>query len=346
VKPKVKMFLTRSAWGTLLTLFLIFLFHFFAFSDTPAFKGIHAYLMPLWVIFLVNFLFQGLLWLDRRLDRSIPWYFYPRKRLLTELSIAFPSTLVIISLNYFFLHSQSDTNVRLTSHQRFLYIYIILMLVLTAAICIVIAGNFFRNWRTSLLEVEQLKQEKIKTAYQALQNQLNPHFLFNNFNMLLSEIRRDPANAVLITEKLADVYRYVLESKNHETVSLREEAEFIEALIFLSKIRFGANLAIDVQLPSDGLEFRLPPLTLQILIENALKHNIVSADHSLHIRIGVENDYLVVDNNIQLRKSTYSTGLGLENIKRRYSFLTEQKVTVETDDNRFIVKAPLLKVEQ
>ncbi len=346
MKPKVKMFLARSAWGTLLALFLIFLFHFFAFSDTPAFKGIKSYLMPLWVIFLINCLFQGLLWLDRRLDRSMPWYFYPRKRLLTEVSIAFPSTLVIISLNYLFLHSQSDTTVKMISHLRFMYTYIILMLVLTAAICIVIAANFFRNWRTSLLEVEQLKQEKIKTAYQALQNQLNPHFLFNNFNMLLSEIRRDPANAVRITEKLADVYRYVLESKNHETVSLREEAEFVDALIFLHKIRFGLNLAVEVQLPADISEFRLPPLTLQILLENALKHNIVSTGHPLHIRIGIEDNYLVVANNIQLRKSTYSTGLGLENIKMRYSFLTGQKVTVITDDNRFVVKVPLLKVEQ
>jgi LytS/YehU family sensor histidine kinase len=228
-------------------------------------------------------------------------------------------------------------------HQRFLYIYIILMIVLGAAIIIAIANNFFRNWRKSLLQVEELKREKMKSDYQALQNQLNPHFLFNNFNMLLSEIRRDPDNAARITEKLSDVYRHVLESKDHETTSLREEAEFAEAVIFLYKARFGDNLVVECRLAAEAVDYRLPPLTLQILIENALKHNVVSASHPLHIRITAEDDYLVTVNNIQPRKSTYSTGLGLKNIKMRCSFLTGRKVTAAVKDNQFIVKVPLLK---
>jgi two-component system LytT family sensor kinase len=290
--------------------------------------------MPLWIIFLVNFLFHSLLWLDRRLDRSIPWYYYPGKRLITEVAIAFPSILVILSLNYVFLHSVSDHPIETMSHERFLYSYIILIIVFGVALSIIIANNFLRNWRKSLLDVEQLKREKMKSDYQALQNQLNPHFLFNNFNMLLPEIRRDPDNAMRITERLSDVYRYVLESKNHETVSLGEEVEFAEAIIFLYKVRFGDHLVV---------ERRLPPLTLQILIENALKHNVVSAAHPLHIRIAVEDDYLLVLNNIQPRKSTYSTGLGLKNIKMRYSFLTQRKVTVDANDNQFKVKVPLIK---
>lgn len=299
--------------------------------------------MALWVIFVVNFLFHGLLWLDRWLDRSIPWYFFPRKRLFTEVAIALPATLAIISLNYVLMNSISERHAKMMSHQRFFYAYIIIMIVFGVAISILIANNFFRNWRKSLLEFEQLKQEKIKTDYQALQNQLKPHFLFNNFNMLLSEIRRDPDNAVRITEKLSDVYRYVLESKNHETVSLSKEAEFAKAIIFLHKVRFGDNLAVDLQLPAEVVEYSLPPLTLQILLENVFKHNVVSTMHPLHIRISVEDDYLLVVNNIQPRKSTYSTGLGLKNIKMRYSFLTERKVTVNVNNDQFIVKVPLLK---
>jgi two-component system LytT family sensor kinase len=342
LKSRVRIFLGRTIWGTLLALFLIFMFHYFTSSETPAYRGIKAYLMPLWVVVLINFLFHGLLWLDRRLDRSIPWYYYPGKRLITEVAIAFPSILVILSLNYLFIHGLSDHPIENMSHQRFLYTYIILMIVFGIAISIIIANNFFRNWRKSLLEVEQLKREKMKSDYQALQNQLNPHFLFNNFNMLLSEIRRDPDNAVRITEKLSDVYRYVLESKNHETISLGNEAEFVEAIIFLHQVRFGDNLVVENQLPVEVNDYRLPPLTLQILIENALKHNVVSASHPLHIRIAIENDYLLVVNNIQPRKSTYSTGLGLKNIKMRYSYLTERKVTVEINDNQFTVKVPLL----
>ncbi len=342
MKSRVRIFLVRTFWGTLLALFLIFMFHYFTSSETLGYGGIKVYLMPLWIILLINFLFHGLLWLDRRLDRSIPWYYYPGKRLITEVAIAFPSILVILSLNYLFLHRLSDNRIENMSHQRFLYTYIILMIVFGIAISIIIANNFFRNWRKSLLEVEQLKHEKMKSDYQALQNQLNPHFLFNNFNMLLSEIRRDPDNAVRITEKLSDVYRYVLESKNHETVSLGEEAEFVEAIIFLHQARYSDNLVVARQLPVEANDYRLPPLTLQILIENALKHNVISASHPLHIRIAIENDYLLVVNNIQPRKSTYSTGLGLKNIKMRYSFLTERKVTVDINNNQFKVKVPLL----
>ena len=193
-----------------------------------------------------------------------------------------------------------------------------------------------------MVEVEQLKREKMKSDYRALQDQLNPHFLFNNFNMLISEIRRDPENAVRITETLADVYRYVLESKNFETVTLGEEAGFVEAIIFLYRVRFGESLVVEVGLPDEVMEYRLPPLTLQILLENALKHNVVSAERPLRIAIGVEEDHLVVVNDIQPRKSTYSTGLGLENIKMRYAYLTERKVVIEADSHHFKVKVPLL----
>lgn len=343
LKSKGRIFLVRTLWGTLLAFFLAIIFHYFTRSEIPASSGIQSYLMFLWVIFQVNFLFHGLLWIDRRLDRSFPWYFMPGKRLFTEIAVVFPAALVILIFNYLFVHNVIIRASETVSHPHFLHTYIILMIVLVVAMSIVIANNFFNNWRKSLLEVEQLKREKMKSDYQALQTQLNPHFLFNNLNMLLSEIRRDPDNALRITERLSDVYRYVLESKNHNTISLREEAEFAEAIIFLYKVRFGDNLVTEHRLPAEMMEYRLPPLTLQILIENALKHNVVSTAHPLHIRISVEDDYLLVVNNIQPRKSTYSTGLGLKNIKMRYSFLTGRKVTVNTNNDQFIAKVPLLK---
>jgi sensor histidine kinase YesM len=343
LKPKVRTFLLHTLWGTLLALFLIFIFHYFSDDGGPDYEGIKSILMPLWIIVLVNLMFRGLIQLDRWLEKSIPWFFYPKRRLAIEIAIALPAMLIILSLNYRLLHALSDHPVETLSHRQFLYTYIIIMIVLGVAMTLVIATRFFRNWRQSFMEVEQLKREKMKSDYQALQNQLNPHFLFNNFNMLVSEIRRDPDNAVLITEKLSDVYRYVLESKNHETVQLGEEVEFVEAIIFLHEVRFGDNLVVDFELPVEVMENRLPPLTLQILFENALKHNVVSAAYPLHIAVGVEEDYLVVTNNVQPRKSTYSTGMGLENIKMRYAYLTERKVTVKADEERFKVMVPLLK---
>jgi len=343
LKGKIRLFLKQTAWGTLLALFLIFLFHYFAAEEENSFKGIRSWLAPLWVIFFINFIFQGLLWLDRHLDRRIPWFHYPRKRLFTELAITFPASLALLSLNYAFMFEfSSGTSNGLTSHQRFLYTYIIIMIVFAVAITVVIAANFFRNWRQSLLEVEQLKEEKMKSDYLALQNQLNPHFLFNNFNLLLSEIRRDKENAIRITEKLADVYRYVLESKSRETVSLCEELAFADAIIFLQKVRFGHHLEVHQQIDETLMEYRLPPLTVQILLENAWKHNVVSSAHPLQIRIQAGDGSLSISNNLQPRKSTYSTGLGLKNIKMRYSYLTQQKIAVKAENDLFTVTIPLL----
>lgn len=348
LKPQLVTFLKRTFWGTLLAAFLIFLIHFFAEPGEHLPEGVASVLMPVWVIILVNVIFQGLLWLDRHLDRILPWFYYPRKRLITEIAIAFPGTLLILSINYMYMWRFSSTAVseEMLSHQRFAYTYIIIMIVMVVAVSIVIAGNFFRNWRKSLLEVEQLKQEKMKSDYRALQNQLNPHFLFNNFNMLVSEIRRDPENAVRITEKLSDVYRYVLESKNHDTVSLRAELEFANSIIFLHRVRFEDHLAVENRIGEGALDLRMPALTLQILIENALKHNVVSASQPLKIVMSTEGDAegasLEISNTIQLRKSTYSTGLGLNNIKMRYSFLTDREVIIEAGSDMFTVKVPLL----
>lgn len=338
---KKKEFLIRTLWGTLVAIFLIFILHYFD-NDWSIFSGVKAFILPLWIISLFNFIFHGLLWLDGKLDQTISWFDFPKKRLVVEAGIVFPSILVIILFNYAFLKKFS-TQHEIIGHQRFIYMYIIVMIVLLVVLSIFIARNFFKNWKKSLLDFEKLKQEKMRTDYLALQNQLNPHFLFNNFNMLVAEIRRDPENAVYITEKLADVYRYVLESKNHETISLREEVEFIESIVFLYKVRFGRHLKINLDLPDEINDYRIPPLTLQILIENAIKHNIVSAAHPLHIDIIVENHNLRVTNNLQLKKSSFSTNLGLKNIKMRYSFLTERQVKVQTNENQFIVDIPLLQ---
>ncbi len=347
MKTTPGLFMKRTAWGTLLAWFLIFMFHFSVGKNFHVYSGKRGYLAVLALTILVNCIFHGVLWFDRYLDKRIPWFFFPRKRLIVEVAVIFPSTLIFLVFNVGVMNWISEVHRQMMSHAQLIYTYIILMMILVASISVVIARNFFQNWRESLLEMERLKQEKVKSDYQALQNQLNPHFLFNNFNMLLSEIRSNPDNAILITEKLADVYRYVLESKNHETVRLTKELEFAEAIIFLSRVRFGDNLKVEHRLGTNDAEklaeYRLPPLTLQILIENALKHNIVSSSHPLTITITAAEGDLEVSNNLQRRQTTYSTGLGLNNIRMRYGLLTGDEVTVTKDENTFAVKVPLLK---
>lgn len=342
LKKKSNEFFVRTLWGTLLALFQMLLLRLAATGERPVLSSALQVIAPIYLIVIFNVFLAIFLWVDRWLDERLPWYYYPKKRLYTELGIGIPISLVMSLANYYFFHFALQRPIKALPGSKFFFAYLLAMVLFVGAITVFIASNFLRKWKKSLLEVEQLKLEKMKSDYKALQTQLNPHFLFNNFNMLLSEIRRSPDNAVLITERLSDVYRYVLESKNHETVTLREEMEFAESILFLHEVRFGDHFKVKLSVPEGFSDYRLPPLTLQILIENALKHNVVSSAHPLTLEIKAEGGFLLVANTLKPRKSAYSTGLGLKNIRMRYSFLTDQKLEASADENNFTVKVPLL----
>jgi LytS/YehU family sensor histidine kinase len=193
----------------------------------------------------------------------------------------------------------------------------------------------------SLLENEKLKREKLMSDYTALQNQLNPHFLFNNLSVLISEIRYDRDRAEEFARKMADIYRYVLQSKDKTLVPVKEELRFIENYVFLHNIRLGMAVRLEVDLSDSIKEEMIPPLTLQLLVENALKHNRASEKEPLHIRISSENGNLVVSNNLQLKKTTFSTGTGLANLNERYKLLFGKEVTVEKAEDEFRVLLPM-----
>ena len=159
--------------------------------------------------------------------------------------------------------------------------------------------NFFKEWKNSILSVEHYKQEKLNADYKVLQNQVNPHFLFNSLNVLISEIKHNPDTAVQFTRKLSKVYRYVLQSKNQDLVSLKKEMEFIDSYIFLHKIRKGNAIAFSINISKEAMQKKIPPITLQILIENAIKHNIANKENILTINVeSLNNEYLQITNNL------------------------------------------------
>ena len=293
-------------------------------------------------IVVLNFLFNGLVIMNRKLDSLLPWYYYPTKRLVVEGSFTLIANLSVFIMNYTFFRSIMPKPLAPVPWAKAVFAFIITSILLFVGMAVIIARNFFQNWKKSLLEVEKLKQEKVKSDYKALQNQLNPHFLFNNLNMLVSEIRRDQEKAVRITEELSDVYRYVLQSKDHETVPLEDELEFAESFMYLQKVRFGDNLVLTKNIAPEAMSLHLPPLTLQVLLENAIKHNVVSSVKPLHIEMYDDEDYLEVKNNFQPRKSTYSTHTGLKNIKLRYSIISQRNMEIFLEDDVFRVKVPLL----
>ncbi|MEM9895285.1 MAG: histidine kinase, partial [Bacteroidota bacterium] len=176
----------------------------------------------------------------------------------------------------------------------------------------------------------------------ALKKQINPHFLFNSFNVLSSVIETDSKLAVQFVEQLSNVYRYLLQTQEEKTVSLEDELAFIDSYIFLLKIRFGENLLVKKHIEENDL--RLPPATLQLLIENAIKHNEVSRANPLQIELYRENGTLVVKNNKNPKKGKKeeSSNIGLANIKNRYELLGQAIPQIEDLEEEFRVKIPLI----
>ena len=180
---------------------------------------------------------------------------------------------------------------------------------------------------------------------EGLKSQVNPHFLFNSLNTLIYIIPENTDRAIQFVQKLSKVYRYILEIRDKKLIPLEEELDFLHSYIFLLKERFGDNLEVNLSIPSDILVQQVVPLSLQILFENAIKHNIISDKHPLKIEVFFKDEKLVVQNNLQLKKQAMpSTKVGLQNIKNRYAFFTDEKVDINDDGPYFKVTLPLIKM--
>jgi LytS/YehU family sensor histidine kinase len=175
-----------------------------------------------------------------------------------------------------------------------------------------------------------------------LKLQLNPHFLFNSLNTLSSLVYEDAGKASEFIRRLSDVYRYVLDNRNREMVSLRQEMEFVSSYTYLLGIRFQGMVDFTLEVEEQAMDRQVAPMTLQLLIENAVKHNVASRQRPLAIRIFTKMDDLWVVNNLQLKETGENTGVGLKNIRSRYAFLTSREVLITSDEKTFTVKIPLI----
>jgi two-component system, LytTR family, sensor kinase len=201
------------------------------------------------------------------------------------------------------------------------------------------------------LQENKVKEQKIiagnaSAQFETLKNQIDPHFLFNSLNVLSSLIEENPDNAQRFTTSLSKIYRYVLEQKDKELVPMQDELDFAKTYIKLLTIRFENSLTYSLPVSPVDPEAKVVPLSLQLLLENTIKHNIVSDLQPLHITITVEGDHLIVTNNLQKKEVLQSgSGVGLKNIVSRYAILTEKPVIVDSDDDHFVVKIPILTKE-
>lgn len=202
--------------------------------------------------------------------------------------------------------------------------------------------------KKAIRDEEQAKQLVVQAQLDALRNQAQPHFLFNTLNTLRDIIDQNTKEeAKDFVDKIADVYRFILESGNADLIRLKDELKFAHSYIHIQKERFGDNLHIQIDLKDDVLDCFIVPMSLQLLLENAIKHNVISRSKPLKIKVTAAGDSLIVENKIQPKSSKIaSTKVGLKNINRRYKLLTEKSIVVWDDGKMFAVEVPLISTQK
>lgn len=206
---------------------------------------------------------------------------------------------------------------------------------------------YINQYKNKQLEAEELKQINTQAQLQAIKNQINPHFLFNNLNVLSSMVMQENPEANQFIEEFSRVYRHVLNSQQRELIPLKEELEYIKPYLFLLEKRFPESIYVETDIPQGFEAYLIVPVSVQMLIENAIKHNIVSKTRPLRIRIAVQgSDQLLISNNLQVKSSGEpSTQIGLKNIGQRYEIITRRKIEIKKTETDFSVLIPLIQAE-
>lgn len=302
--------------------------------------------------FYLSFSYYGLSWvtywkgsefLVELWNNRVSWVKTPIKRFVVSfLSIVFFVFVSVWALDLFFdllISNKTLSEAVQASDAPFWNVLLITMI-----INVFMHGRgFLFEWRQASIDIERLKTEQVFTQFQSLKNQVNPHFLFNSLNALSALVYEDQDKAVEFIRKFSQVYRYVLDKKEEEVVPVKDEVDFLKNFIFLQKIRFGDNLKFELV---ENTEVRnIPPLALQLLVENAIKHNVISDEHTLIVRVELQKEYCIVTNNIKEKLTKDSTGIGLTNLKERYKYLSNKEVIFSNDGKFFEVKIPILELK-
>lgn len=304
---------------------------------------------PQWVVYLISVAFTALYWngacfIIFYFRRKIPEFNRTKSRLINSaIFIMIWMSIGGLPLKLLFGVKNIQEILQPSEHTQFIPFNF------TAAVIITLAYEavyFFEKWKVTFRQNEELKNQQIRTQFEVLQNQMSPHFLFNSLNALTTLIAENQDTAIEFTQKLSEVYRYILQTKDKELVKLSEEIEFSRAYLFLLQMRYPENLATEFSIEEQYMDQYVAPLTIQMLIENAIKHNVISKTHPLKIEIYVENGLsVVVKNNLQIKKTIEkSTKTGLANIKKRYQFLGDREIDVITTAQNYMVAIPLINV--
>ncbi|MCD4731672.1 MAG: histidine kinase [Bacteroidales bacterium] len=332
-------------WGSILFLGILFRFlldviYSLIYRNYSLLQSFDKYLFTI----VITFLFlESIYRVNKILDKKIKWEIKPYKRFIIQwaLTLAISLLFAIVIRWIVVLIFISFTYVNLLDE---IILIIFVLLITTTATVVDLSIFLLEKWRFSFAELERFKKQNAEFQFESLRAQVNPHFLFNSLNTLSSLIFLDQKKAESFVRELSDVYRYILENKDRELVTLKKELDILKSYVYLILLRFEQNLSVSIDVEKNKDNLLIVPLSLQMLVENATKHNIISKKKPLKVKIYSEDNYIVVSNILQKKEITnYSSKLGLENIKSRYGFMTDNKVEIIESSDEFIVKVPLIK---
>lgn len=314
------------------------------FNEQALQKGLAGYL----AMFGISLIHTIAYWVSMRtliirLRVRYPAYEDNRKRILNTLALAIVIYLVLnFLLDYVVKGCLQPLGMDDPPEVAMNFISILLILAVSALYESIFV---YYRWKESIIEREKLERMHFQSQLEGLRSQVNPHFLFNSLNTLCYIIPEDPDKAVNFVQRLSKVYRYILEIRDKKLISLEEELKFLQSYLFLLKERFGENLQVEIDIPPYLQSGQIVPLSLQLLFENAIKHNIISSAHPLLVEVFTENDdALVIRNNLQRKHQEQpSTKVGLENIRDRFAFFSDRLVQIEETGDYFTVRLPLVK---
>ena len=261
------------------------------------------------------------------------------------ISIFLYITIDVFAINSIWYNVTQDYSfVQIFASTGFWISNLLIILIGLVIFFIILSKTYIANLIATEKESQSAKNEALKFQYKALQAQVNPHFLFNSLNTLSSMISIEPVKAEDFVNHLSKLYRYVLDNKDKELINISDEILFINNYIVLQKYRFEDNIIFEAEESIKSIDGQIIPMSLQLLVENAIKHNIISDEHKLKINISYDKDnYICVVNNINHKDTgADSFKIGLKNIEERYSFITDRKCIFEENNGSFVVKLPIV----
>ncbi|WP_293871978.1 histidine kinase [Flavobacterium sp.] len=321
------------------------------------------------IMVVLNLIYGEKIHFDRTLGEQFLY------TMLYSVTLGYANQLVFIYLDKLFVNERFSSKRMIVGFFSSFVVTLIVIFLLRIFTVVLIEGNAFTNYfanenlanyvfafvMTFIVVLSfysfyiykaysdsKVKEQKIiagtaSAQFESLKNQIDPHFLFNSLNVLSSLIEENPENAQRFTTSLSKIYRYVLEQKDKQLVTVQEELAFAKTYMNLLKMRFENSITYDIASDFDNLHAKVVPLSLQLLLENTIKHNVASEQKPLRVKIYIEDGYLIVRNNLQMKDVLQDRrGVGLQNIVNRYRLLSERKVIIEEDTNFFKVKIPIL----